>query len=322
MTLQKREKWLAIAVGALMVIVGGRVLLPALFSPLSSRQREVDDLQVKIDKTQSDLKRAAAAQAKLAEWRKQSLPSDLRKGQSLYHNWLLELARDKVKFRKLTIDPGEPHPQKARLVRGESGAPPIIYQLLPFTIRCDGSLEQLSQFLYEFYAAGHLHRIRQLSVKPNEKSGYLELLIGVDALSLPDADRRDQLAQAPSGRLAFSEATYSKTIVDRNLFAAYKPPPPPRREERPREPPVKPPSTFDPAMYAYVTAIVSKGDERKVWVTSRIKDQQIPLAEGERFEIGRMKGTIVHINGRDVEIESEGRRWTVALGGPLRASQP
>ena len=84
----------------------------------------------------------------------------------------------------------------------------------------------------------------------------------------------------------------------------------------------KPPSTFDPAKYAYVTAIVSKGDQRKVWVTSRIKDQQIPLGEGEQFEIGRMKGTIVHINGRDVEIESEGKRWTVALGDPLRASQP
>lgn len=311
MTLQKREKVLAAVVAALLLILGGRMGFRVLYSPLSMRQAEVEALAQRIADRQSKVEAAMAAQARLAEYRHRSLPSDPQVARSLYQNWLLELAdRIKLKGRKVESSDG-------RVVKG-------IYHNLPFTVRGEGSLEQLVQFLFEFYSAGHLHRIRRLSIKPQEKSSDLELIILIEALSLVDADRRDKLTTLPGNRLAQSDlSVYRKNIVARNLFAPYRPPvvaqPPPPRE-RP-----KPPDPIDPSRFAYVTAIVQVDGQPQVWVKARTKDENLRLREGQRVEIGSFKGVIFRIADRHVEIavdgKSDGKPLVVALGEPLRKSE-
>lgn len=311
MTLQKREKVLAVVVAALLVVVAGRMGVRVLYTPLATRQAEVEALAQRIAERQKKVEAALPAQARLAEYRRRSLPSDPQAARSLYQNWLLELTdRVKLKGRKVESSDG-------RVVKG-------IYHNLPFTVRGEGSLDQLVQFLYEFYSAGHLHRIRRLSVKPQEKSADLELTILIEALALVDADRRDKLATLAGNRLAHQDlGAYRKSIVERNLFAPYRPPVVAQRPQR-RETP-KPPEPVDPSKFAYVTAIVQVDGQPQVWVKSRTKDENYQLREGQRLEIGSFKGVISRIADRHVEIavdgKSDGKPLVVALGEPLRPPQ-
>ncbi len=311
MTLQKREKVLAIVVAVLLVAVAGRMGARVLLSPLSLRQTEVEALAQRIAERQKKIEAALPAQARLAEYRRRSLPSDPQVARSLYQNWLLELT-DRVKFKGRKVESSD-----GRVVKG-------IYHNLPFTVRGEGSLDQLVQFLYEFYSAGHLHRIRRLSVKPQEKSSDLELTIVIEALSLVDADRRDKLTTLPGNRLARQDlGAYRNSIVERNLFAPYRPPVVAQRRE-PREAP-KPPEPVDPSKFAYVTAIVEVDGQPQVWVKARTKDENYQLREGQRLEIGSFKGVISRIADRHIEItldgKSDGKPLVVALGEPLRKTE-
>jgi hypothetical protein len=304
---------------------------------LSDRRTTVAGLESKLAKKQEQIDAwETGSKAKIAEWRRRSLPADPQLARTQYQNWLLELAT-RAKLQRPKVESSDGRPTKVALPRGEGRAAPAsgadagsvtVYVALPFLLQCDGSLDQLTEFLYGFYSAGHLHRIRRLNIKPAEKEEKkLELTIGIEAISLPDADRRDKLTLVTGGRLAPTElAPHRKAIVDRNLFAPYKPPPPPpvaRREERPAPPPEPPKKidAFDPSKYAYVMAIVSDGGQREVWLRSRIKDEKLPLRQGQRFEIGPMKGTVTRIEERRVEIESDGKRWTIALGEPIKGSE-
>ncbi len=311
MTLQKREKVLAAIVGVLLLVVAGRMGAHVLYSPLSLRQAEVEALAQRIADRQAKVEAALPAQARLAEYRRRSLPSDPQAARSLYQNWLLELTdRIKLKGRKVESSDG-------RVVKG-------IYHNLPFTVRGEGSLEQLVQFLYEFYSAGHLHRIRRLSIKPQENSADLEMTIAIEALALADADRRDKLTTLPGNRLAHQDLNaYRKNIVERNLFAPYRPPAVTQRPQ-PRETP-KPPQPLDPSQFAYVTAIVQVDGQAQVWVKARTKDENYRLREGQRLEIGSFKGVISRIADRHVEItvdgKPDGKPLVVALGEPLRKTE-
>lgn len=311
MTLQKREKVLAGVVAVLLVVVAGRLGARVLYSPLAMRQAEVEALAQRIAERKSKVEAALPAQARLADYRRRALPSDPQAARSLYQNWLLELTdRVKLKGRKVESSDG-------RVVKG-------VYHNLPFTVRGEGSLEQLVHFLYEFYAAGHLHRIRRLSVKPQEKSSDLELTIVIEALSLPEADRRDKLTTLAGSRLAHQDlGAYRKSIVERNLFAPYRPPPVAQRSQ-PRITP-KPAEPMDPSKFAYVTAIVEVDGRPEVWVKARTKDENYQRREGQRLEIGSFKGVISRIADRHVEITVEGnpdgKPLVVALGEPLRPPQ-
>ncbi len=311
MTLQKREKVLAAIVGVLLLVVAGRMGAHVLYSPLSLRQAEVEALAQRIADRQAKVQAALPAQARLAEYRRRSLPSDPQAARSLYQNWLLELTdRIKLKGRKVESSDG-------RVVKG-------IYHNLPFTVRGEGTLEQLVQFLYEFYSAGHLHRIRRLSIKPQEKSADLEMIIAIEALALADADRRDKLSTLPGNRLAHQDLNaYRKSIVERNLFAPFRPPAVAQRPQ-PRETP-KPPEPLDPSKFAYVTAIVQVDGQAQVWVKARTKDENYRLREGQRLEIGSFKGVISRIADRHVEItvdgKPDGKPLVVALGEPLRKTE-
>nr|NIL98747.1 hypothetical protein [Planctomycetales bacterium] len=136
---------------------------------------------------------------------------------SLYQAWLLELVNH-VGLVGPSIDSSEP-------VATKSG-----YHLLSFSVRGNGTLEQLTKFLFEFYNAVHLHQISSLNITPKASIDELELFISIDALAVPGAaDKdgnprkgqlasRDQLSSPWSGRLASANLDDYRLIADRNVF--------------------------------------------------------------------------------------------------------
>jgi hypothetical protein len=303
--MQKREKQLAAAVAVLVALVGGKYVIESWHTSVSQRSNRIANLEKEIGQKEVKLARGRQAKARLAAHEKRSLPADRQLARSLYQNWLRGVV-DRAKFTGVDFNtPAAP---------GRNN-----FERLVFSINCRGTLEQLTQFLHDFYSANHLHMIRRLQVQPIDASKELKLIIIVDALSLPGADRKE-LNSEPATRLAQKDlASYRKTIVERNLFAEYSPPAPPPVAKKDDPKPVEPkPPGFDVAKFAFLTAILQVGERPQIWVNVRTTGQILKLAEGDKFDIGNLHGTVKRIDEKAVELEADGKRLLVALGENLR----
>lgn len=86
----------------------------------------------------------------------------------------------------------------------------------------------------------------------------------------------------------------------------------PVAEKKPEKKPV-----FDVAKYTFLTSILEIDGQPGIWFIERTTGKRIELSEGDKFEIGTMKGTIVKIGANEVEIEVGGKRLVLSLGSTL-----
>jgi hypothetical protein len=330
MALKKRERNLALATAALLAVFAAVWMFSGGGEGPSL---SIADLRKQRDLKLADLakKQAASAglqanRAKLAGWEKQALPAQADAAQSSYQTWLRALV-GRQNFRTPKIDA-----TGADTRRG-------VCTVLRFTLQARATLDQLTRFLYDFYAAGHLHQVRRLTVAPAENSKDLfDVTLGIEALSLPSADRKDKLSTERSQRLGKPDVKeYLQTVVRRRMegerfvdglgvFTPYSPPPPPpvvRRDPPPRPPtppprdPPKPPA-FDHTKYTVVTAINVVDGTPEVWLRVQTTGQQFVLHEGGKFQVGEVRGSVGRIKRHEVEIELNGQRRLVPNGGNLR----
>ena len=180
--MQKREKILAAATGVLLLVLivvylfsgsGGTSSLGELRQKRDSLETEVKQRQAEADRLKKK-----AYKKQLAAFEKRSLPSDLDRADSLYQKWLRKLVFDQAKFPNMIVDPKEVRP-------GTNS-----YRKLRFSIQGQGTLGQLTDFLYGFYSANLLHKITLINASPAGDSQQLNLTIVIEALSLPSARAR------------------------------------------------------------------------------------------------------------------------------------
>lgn len=305
MALQKREKRLVSLTGGLFAALAIVYLWPSGGLSLAELRSRCRDLEKKVEEKQRIVSNARPAAAQLAAWQKRALPANPERAGTRYYSWLQDLVVDRVEFDDARVEPGE-----IPLRRGD-------YVQFSYTVRGDATLEQLARFLYEFYQAGHLHKVRRLEIKPRENASRLDLTIMLEALSLPEADRRDQLTSAPGNHLqekSFDQ--YKKQIVGRNLFAAYTPPKPPPKPKEVKEPP-KPPE-FDHAAFTYVTGIVETDGRSEAWLHIRPQGKTLKVHEGEPFTVGTKKYKVLKIGRRAIKVESNGQSRIVPYGESLK----
>jgi Tfp pilus assembly protein PilO len=299
--MQPRERMLALAVGGLLVLLGARFVWQRVSAAIETRESRLTVLQTEVAGKQAQIARGQRARKDLKAWREQSLPGDAELASSLYQSWLLALA-ESVKLGEANLDTN-----KSSQRRG-------VYQALPFTVRGQGTLDQLTQFLFQFYRQDHLHQILSVTAKPLEDKSKLDLTIKVEALVLPGASRAAKLRDEPANKLAQAElAAYQKEIVERNVLARYTPPPP--SSEPPKVEPT--PLPFDTAKFAFVTAILEGDGQTQVCIQMRTEGKSLYLREGEEFQAGAFAGRVLTIRRLDVTIESEGKRRRVELGKSL-----
>ncbi len=104
----------------------------------------------------------------------------------------------------------------------------------------------------------------------------------------------------------------ARRVEQRFEIAVVNPPPPP--------PPAKVPEPapgFDDATQTVLTALVQGGGDWTAWMKVRTKGTTVKLRPGDKFEIGRLSGTVVDVNSRFVTLESEGRRFELRPAGNL-----
>jgi len=285
--MQPRERLLAGIVGAIILAYGGYWLFQqGLQGPKEQRHRQIQKLNDKIHDKEQLLARARKAGRQLTEWRSQSLPSDVPIARTLYQGWLVELV-------------GRHHFQKPNVDSGDAIQKLGIYQKLPFTVRGQATLQQVVDFLYEFYRAGHLHRIQRLNLTPLEQGQRLSVSIAIEALVLPGADRKDTLTHKTSNRLAYADPRPYQVIVERNVFGRWGT------------------GRLTPADHAYLTAILDTGGRPEVWITLRTTGELLKLHPGDPIEVGTIHGEVAEIASPDVVLKINGSRWLLTLGDSL-----
>lgn len=302
MTLQRRERNLLYVVGGLLAVLAGYMLL---FSGDSRSTAELEADQINLQK---DLlvKQTLDRQDKLDEmhirqWRKRALPSDTITAQTLYQTWLRGLAH-RCQFDSPSFE------SKKMAARAD------MYTQLSFTVRGHVSLANLTQFLYDFYSAGHLHQIRSMTMKSAPRSEKLDVTVSIEALSLPNADRKDQLCKEKGTALQLAKVeNYRDPIVKRNLFAPYTPltasAPLRKKPERP----------VDSAQFTIVTGFTEVDGVPQVWIQDRIAGKTWQLSEGGEFKVDQKNGKVRKIAAnREVTLDFDGHRRRLRDGDNLR----
>jgi len=314
MTIGRREITLFAVLGLFAVLLIGTAVYSAVVSPYLAKKRNYQQLAAQVAQKQRQLNELSKAEEKLRVAREQSLPADPAVARRLYENWLLQSAQA-AGFDGVKIESGE--------VRREKD----LFYRFPVVVRGQATLEKLTAFLHAFYARKYLHRIQQISITPGKDGKSMDLMVSADAVVLDDAASKDALPEGePARRDLPPLKDYVSVIAGRNLFAVYQPPPPPR-PPRPPEPlrqAPSPPPALDPSRFAYVNAIVEVNGKREVWLYSRTEGKTLRLNENDPFAVGAVKGRVVRIGVRDVEVEVNGEPRKLSLGDSLysEARQP
>lgn len=280
-----RKTLLLIALAGLGLYFGGDYALQSYVEgPLKQKQSDKEKLRDRIQKKKKDLAKAKSAAKKLEKMEMASLPSDHEIARSLYRTWLLELV-EKAELHAPHVESGA--------ATGRKG----LYDTLGFSVRGKGTLQQVVRFLYNFNCRGHLHRIQQMSLTPLGKTGNLDVIISIEALILPGADRKDALSTLTANRLRHKSLADYRIISQRNFFGAG--------------------GETDPSQQAFLTAVTRDNGQPVIWITLRGQDKLVKLQIGGHFEIGQFNATIIDILDDDVIFDSYGERWLLSVGEPL-----
>jgi preprotein translocase subunit YajC len=210
--MNRRERLLAALIALLALMMACYFLVTSVQNTLAARQATLAGLRKQWQEQDRTLQKAARANRILSQLQQRSLPTDREQATSLYQQWLLNLV-DWLGF----VDPSV-------LVtdRRASGG---YYEQVRFEVAAQATLEQLTDFLAAFYSSGDLHRIQLLTVKPIKDSRHVDILIGIEAISLPGS-KRNTVGDVTSNRFTSDQlAAMEKTILDRSMFfPANKPP--------------------------------------------------------------------------------------------------
>jgi hypothetical protein len=304
MALQKREKILAVIAGACLAVGVFYYLLSSSGPSMTELVNKRASLQKEIAKKNLTLEKAKQAQRQLDAWQKCALPSDSKLAQTLYQTWLTNLI-DSTLGGKASVTPGT-----------TIGSRGLSYDCFTYKVQGVTNLEQLIRFLYDFYHSGHLHKISSLVIKPQENSSLFELIMDIQALSLPRADRRDKLTSEPGNRLKLkSLAEYQKPLLERKLFTAYVPPRPAPPPERPKEPAPE----FDLSAHTYLTTVIDEENGRsEAWINIRPTGKTLRVHEGEDFNVGPKKYKVLKIHRRSVEVQCDGQTKVLMFDKSLK----
>ncbi|MBP88261.1 MAG: hypothetical protein CMJ64_16345 [Planctomycetaceae bacterium] len=209
-----REKILAGIVVAALLIVGGIFTIGRVTASFDDKKDELVQLEGTIGKQETAIKRGNKAERQIAGWRERSLPDAPMRARSLYLDWLRRRAVD-VKLDGVKMDTPSLNREGDAYVRHGFG------------LGARGTLQQLIQFLYDFYSVDQLHRITRLTAKPINNSKQLNIKIGIEAIAIPGAPDREALPEPErSDRLARKDVQeYVQTIMNRSLFSPANQPP-------------------------------------------------------------------------------------------------
>ncbi len=303
--MNRREKLLAVSVGLMVVLWGSTMGVSKYRQACEKNEKTLKKVLEDLKTAHKDEERGLLARNRLSELGRQSLPTDTDIAAVLYEDWLRVLL-------------GNSGLEVADLTSKTSPGPHKRTQEIVFTVNATGSLAKLSNFLHGFYEAGHLHRISETTLAPEEESDLLKITLTIDALSLDNCKREDELSDRPN-KIKQEPLEKSKAdIVSRNLFVVYKPP---VSQEQPAE--TQPSIAEDTiAAQAFVTGMTYGKSGWQMSVRMQDSGKIQFFREGDAIAIGSFTGSITKLDGRFAVVTIGNQQMRVRLGQSLSQAQP
>jgi hypothetical protein len=299
------RKWL---LGALLVVLvfwaGGGLIKKALLEPVAERQGEIETLNERIAAKTRQLKESRNAARRLADWSRRSLPPDPVVASSLYQNWLIDLA-SRMKLTNVVVTPN----------RTEARPKGDTYYAISATIKAQGTLERLCEFLYEFRRSGLLHRVWRINLATDEHQGNptLNIELTVEGLALKGALVRTSLtdpalAERSADHQPADEREVYGLLVKKNPFVrGYNGPP-----------------TSPDALragggreFVYLVSLVSTGGRSGGMLYDRLTGNSIELTEGSEFRVAGVEGRVLSLDIDFARFQIREAVWRMQLGDNL-----
>jgi len=321
--MKSREKMLAIAVGAVLLLFGLKWGYDIVADMFQSREAAIADRTSRKEKDEATIRAGDLADKRMKGWQARSLPTNSEVGRTDYQSWLVSLASKYLKNPSVTRE--NIVPEKGAAPRGGAAVGKDKDKLLDekyrFHIKGDSDLKMtgIVKFLYDFYSANHLQVIRNLSLTPDKDK--LTVSIDVEGMMLTASDRKAELLKDPLPKLARGDLiAYENLINKRDLFVkgGYVAPQQPRGPGPPAPPP------FDIARYTKVTAIKEVNGEPEIDVNVHTTGQHFTgLKKDAEFKVGETTYKVLEIGTYDAVLLVDGKdRKHIKLGDMLHDAVP
>jgi hypothetical protein len=295
-----REKMLTGAVAAAGVLWFGTQGLTRYRDAVQRNTSQQLEAEQALSEANTAVIRGQNARRQLNKWVSQSLPSNREVAKSLYQDWLRsQLTGAGLEVTQLSDKSGSSRNAQ--------------FTELATEIRGAGTLAQVADFLYRFYTAPHLHRISGATVTAADGGKKLNLVLTVNALILPDAKRTDRLAEGEPRKLGGTMEEFRDRLVGRNLFAAYTPKSDGKAAEAQKD---------EVAGKTKVTGMAYGLEGWLMSVRTEGSGDVKYFKHGDKIEFGKVKGTVVEVDGRRAVIETDKGRLEIRLGQSFAEAVP
>jgi hypothetical protein len=353
MTQRERSLLLIVTtVGGFVLLFGGFLIVSKAMGSLEEKDKQISSLENEIRGQEMRLMVLAKKQAAHERWRAISLPADHALATTRYRAFLQELTRTHALLLKGGgITDGS-------LMRTSSSRTGSTITPLAYSVQMEGTLSKLVAFLRDFYSLNLPHLIRDLTVTrvPGDTEGRLDIVMKIEALSLPNAANRDFLAAPPStpllaidvltqlkgGPAAFALAPWLLTptgihgsqklavmkhtgrdygkLIAKNIFLGLTKPEEVNAQEAPS-------ADKDTLKFVQLTSITANFLATEATLYNRLTGRFFTLrAEGgfDSFEIHDaknllvVKATVRAITDRDVIVRVDNKHYAVHIGSFLK----
>ena len=125
---------------------------------------------------------------------------------------------ERHQFVSTAVDAAQPVAIEVRS-RTKKGKRTRVGHRIAYSLRGQASLAKLTAFLNDFRSAGHLHKIRSISLNPIGNEGQLDISLAIEVLSLETSPNKDQLSDFELVQDSDSPTNDYSDLVRRNLFA-------------------------------------------------------------------------------------------------------
>ena len=195
----KRTKLLA---GALGIVVFFWMFEPqkALFGPLAEANAKYDNAAADLDEAEIAQTNMLKAKRNMRLWKQQSLPPDDRNAQRVYKQWVEDLAEE-AGLSGIKVESGGRPKKRNKKTDGD------VYIGIQVKIAAEGTLTELSRFLYRFKRTALLQRIVSLGITSEDIEG--DPIMEIDMLAEGVA-----MTTAAPRLVLFKQSTLAEAIED------------------------------------------------------------------------------------------------------------
>lgn len=288
-----RTKWLVASALAIFGLYGAdQIYRSQIEEPTNGLNADLDRLAGELQESKNQQAVAKKVNQRLDSYQQRALPYDPQLARSAYQEWLLQLV-ETHRIQSASVDAAQPRSIETRSRMDRRKRIPV-GSTIQYSMRGQATLSQWSDLLSDFRKAGHLHKIRSLSLNPVGAEGQLDANLTIEVFSLVSADRKADLSTWKIEEDHRQSEEQVGAFVRRNLFA----------------------KGFSKALYEIrVKAITfDRSGQPQAWFAVDASDAVHPLAVGQQLPVALHDISIVEIQPDRVRVEVNRDPHWVGLG--------